>query len=306
MKHFSMFKNIFIGILVGLPLIAWGLVLGVKGAAGPIGWWLLILFGSIGLLSALVSLGVLLYKAFKHQKLSKTQAGLVIWSLFVAWPASWLLGQNQIAYPVSLESMSPSVVVELPFDQMVQTEAGGDSLSTNDHAWMPVERWAYDFVLPTKKTTSKNLKDYPIFGQNVIAPANAKVVGTFDNEADGIPHEDGGVSQLGNYVFLELESTKTYLILSHLKKDSVTVSVGDSVVAGDLLGKVGNSGNSSEPHLHIHHQRQNPVDYPLLISEGLPLYFLTHEGKSMPTGGFVTQGSTKVLNGDFVSPRRSQ
>ena len=68
-------------------------------------------------------------------------------------------------------------------------------------------------------------------------------------------------------------------------KDSVRVNVGDHVEVGDYLGRIGNSGTSSEPHLHIHHQRQDPtkIMHPLL-AEGLPLYFIDKEGNEyMPT-----------------------
>lgn len=60
------------------------------------------------------------------------------------------------------------------------------------------------------------------------------------------------------------------------------VKVGDHVKEGDIIGRVGNSGSTSEPHLHIHHQRQNPIKtiYPI-FAEGLPLYFKNTDGKPM-------------------------
>lgn len=59
---------------------------------------------------------------------------------------------------------------------------------------------------------------------------------------------------------------------------TVAVSVGDEVKNGDYLGKVGNSGTTSEPHLHIHHQRQDSTKtiHPIL-AEGLPLFFLVDQ-----------------------------
>ena len=45
------------------------------------------------------------------------------------------------------------------------------------------------------------------------------------------------------------------MLVAHLRKHSVRVTVGDVVAAGDPLGEVGNSGNTSEPHLHIHAER---------------------------------------------------
>jgi hypothetical protein len=46
------------------------------------------------------------------------------------------------------------------------------------------------------------------------------------------------------------------LLLAHLQNGSVAVKIGHRISAGQLIGKVGNSGNTSEPHLHIHAQKQ--------------------------------------------------
>lgn len=57
-----------------------------------------------------------------------------------------------------------------------------------------------------------------------------------------------------------------------------------------FLAQVGNSGSSSEPHLHIHHQRQNPSKVSIFLSEGLPLYFRTEKGAIMPERGTYISG----------------
>lgn len=66
-------------------------------------------------------------------------------------------------------------------------------------------------------------------------------------------------------------------MLTHFQMGTIAVSVGDEVKAGDYLGRVGNSGTTSEPHLHIHHQRQDPTKtiHPIL-AEGLPLLFIVN------------------------------
>jgi hypothetical protein len=71
-------------------------------------------------------------------------------------------------------------------------------------------------------------------------------------------------------------------------------------VEGQLLGRCGNSGNTSEPHIHIHHQRQNPKGRPLQFSEGLPLYFRDHDGPRMPRGGIRVEGERATATGDLV------
>ena len=61
----------------------------------------------------------------------------------------------------------------------------------------------------------------------------------------------------------------TYITYAHLIPGSIPVKVGDKVNTGDVLGKIGNSGNSREPHLHIHACNRPSV----LACDGLPIYF---------------------------------
>lgn len=57
-------------------------------------------------------------------------------------------------------------------------------------------------------------------------------------------------------------------------QDSIEVSVGEHIDIGDVIGKVGNSGTTSEPHLHIQHQRNNPLEMKFPVcAEGLPITF---------------------------------
>ncbi len=79
----------------------------------------------------------------------------------------------------------------------------------------------------------------------------------------------------------------------HLKKGSIKVREGQHVNEGEVLAQVGNSGSSSEPHLHIHHQRQDPSNVSIFLAEGLPLYFRTEKGVIMPERGTYISGNEK-------------
>lgn len=86
-------------------------------------------------------------------------------------------------------------------------------------------------------------------GVNVVAVKKGKVIfvqdGLFDREKTSVISK-----QLGNYVGIAHSgSVQTYY--AHLRKGSIVVSVGDSVVAGQKLGLVGSSGNSESPHMHF-------------------------------------------------------
>ncbi|MCS0600547.1 M23 family metallopeptidase [Streptomyces sp. LP11] len=108
---------------------------------------------------------------------------------------------------------------------------------------------------------------YPAFGSPVLAPGDGMVVATADRQRDhfcrtSLPgflylYLEGFVRSLGrprhlwgNYVILEL-GKGVYAGFAHLKRGSLRVAVGDRVTAGQQLADCGNSGNSSEPHLHF-------------------------------------------------------
>jgi murein DD-endopeptidase MepM/ murein hydrolase activator NlpD len=95
-----------------------------------------------------------------------------------------------------------------------------------------------------------------------------------NGEPDIIPNSEEFSSLFGNYIFIKIDSTDTYLVLAHFMKESIVVSVGDHVTEGVVLGKVGNSRTTAEPHLHIQHQRENPLSMKFVIcEEGLPIEF---------------------------------
>ena len=72
----------------------------------------------------------------------------------------------------------------------------------------------------------------------------------------------------GNYVMID-HGTNEYSLYAHLQPDSVRVHVGDKVKAGNVIGKLGSSGNSTEPHLHFHVcDRPDP-----LMCAGVPVNF---------------------------------
>ena len=286
---------------VGLAFVllaSWSLFL-LGGMAAVIGWSLLI---SAGQLLAPLSLLVLVVNAVRKRRCSRPMWATLALALVAIWPGLWGFGLLTFAFPYSLESSEPSATVRLPSNERLRVLWGGDRLATNYHAAAPDQRWAYDLAVEPAVHGSENLKDYGCYGTSVVAPVSAHV----HHAADGAPdHSPGQPSNdlenpTGNTVVLRLESG-TYLIIAHLKTGSVQVETGDDVEEGDPIGACGNSGNTSEPHIHIHHQRQDPRLFPLNFAEGLPLYFRDHGGPAMPEGGFdVDTTGGVVLTGAVV------
>ena len=127
----------------------------------------------------------------------------------------------------------------------------------------------------------------------------ARSVVARDGSPDLKPGEMDPLNPAGNTVGIRL-ATETYLVIGHLMKGSVAVKEGDDLEEGQLLGKRGNSGNTSEPHIHLHHQRQNPKEYPTGLAEGLPLFFRDHDGDPMPTGGLEVVDDKPLAKGVTV------
>jgi len=76
---------------------------------------------------------------------------------------------------------------------------------------------------------------------------------------------------LGNHIIIETRDC--YVLLAHLKQGSIRVAVGDRVVAGQPIAAMGNSGNSTFPHLHV--QAMDRLD--LAEAKGLPLGFTNYD-----------------------------
>jgi hypothetical protein len=102
---------------------------------------------------------------------------------------------------------------------------------------------------------------YLIFGVPVHAPCAGEVTGAENGLPDmPVPVMDSE-HLLGNHVLLACDGI--VLALAHLREGSVVVNVGEQVALGQRLGEVGNSGNSSEPHLHLHAQRPGLPNAPI-------------------------------------------
>ena len=136
---------------------------------------------------------------------------------------------------------------------------GGSTKVINHHSRHPVQRYALDilklghFGVRAMGIYPVALKKYAIYGAEVVSPCEGVVAVVEEEQPDQIPPERDPTHPPGNYV--EIESDGARILLGHLMKGSVTVNPGQRVRTGQVLGRVGNSGNTTEPHLHIHATR---------------------------------------------------
>ena len=150
---------------------------------------------------------------------------------------------------------------------------GGRSQSTNGHVGNTQQWYAFDLVRKgtdgkTYTGDGKKNEDYLDFGQQIRAPGDGTVVTVVDGVPDNVPGEENHYVAPGNYLVID-HGDGEYSFIAHIEHGSFAVKVGVKVKAGDVLGKVGNSGNSSEPHIHWHLADASQLEK----GHGLPIRF---------------------------------
>ena len=104
-------------------------------------------------------------------------------------------------------------------------------------------------------------QSYAAFGDTILAPCSGRVVAATDGLPDlPVPRMDRS-HMAGNHVILECGPV--WVVLAHMQRGSVRAAVHERVQVGQVVGLVGNSGNTGEPHLHLHAQRPGPAASPL-------------------------------------------
>ena len=151
--------------------------------------------------------------------------------------------------------------------------------------------------LATFSGDPKRNESYFLFGAEVVAAAPGRIVATRDDVPENTPPGTrpgiGPNDLAGNFVNQDLGGGR-FALYGHMQPGSLRVKPGDQVVAGQVLGLVGNTGNSSEPHLHfqVMDSRGGPSN---LGAEGLPYVF----------DAFRLEGRVAGLAADPPAPRRA-
>lgn len=148
----------------------------------------------------------------------------------------------------------------LPFKGTLMVSNGGRTQETNSHN-RPTDKgpqnmiYAYDFRTETSGN-EKTLEDFLVFGREVLAPGNGTIIQVIDGALDvQLGERDRNVG-IGNAVMIDHQNDE-YSLLCHFKYNTIRVKVGDRVKQGESIALCGNSGNTSQPHIHFHMQ-DNP------------------------------------------------
>ena len=202
----------------------------------------------------------------------------------------------------------PAVVVAPPLKGSHWVTGGGCCTPYSYHrgATLPIngavhvaERFAIDFVQLNDKNMlfdgdMKQVSNYAYFGDEIYSVADGTVVATENDLPEQVPGKlpEGATIQMagGNFVVVDIGGGR-FAFYAHMQPGSVRVKVGDKVTTGQVLGLLGNSGNTDTPHLHFH-----VMDGPSpLLANGLPYVFTSFTGEGrltdeqpLFTGGTVT------------------
>lgn len=152
---------------------------------------------------------------------------------------------------------------------------GGSSTLVNYHHPSPSQAYAADITelnalgIRADGIYPNDPAAYTIYGATVISPCEGTVTAVENDQPDQNPPQSDPEHPAGNHVMITCEGVS--VMLAHMQRGSVTVEMDEHVTTGQPLGKVGNSGNTSEPHLHIHAVEGQPED--ILGGEAVPIVF---------------------------------
>lgn len=197
--------------------------------------------------------------------------------------------------PPDPPGLSAKTVLRLPFNGVWWVTAGGPRQYENHHATDPASRHACDLLIWNEgggyQTDATANADYWAWEQPVFAPA----AGIVADLANDVPDNVSGIPDTttpGNFIVLQT-APHEFLLMGHFRQGSVAVALGEQVKAGQFIARVGNSGFSAGPHLHMQLMDRAPYPYdPEAVS--LPLRF-----KDLLVNG-RPEAKPSPVQGDFL------
>lgn len=270
------------------------LALGLTGIWLLPPWWAPFAFGGLLLLAMLIGL---LRRPFVSL-LPSAAGGWAVAAPFVVLSGAAV---NQAAHAWAGRAPPSGKVVDLAFPLTSGTYLivnGGSDLSINAHlmtldaaaprfrTWRG-QSYGVDIVqidalgLRAHGVQPSEPGAYRIYGTQVLAPCAGEVVAASDGLPDMHPPRVDREHMAGNHVLLRCADAD--VLLGHFRPGSLRMAVGAQVRVGERIAEVGNSGNTGEPHLHIHAQRPRSPGAPL-SGDPLPIRF---DGRFLVRGARV-------------------
>jgi peptidase M23-like protein len=183
------------------------------------------------------------------------------------------------------------VTIDMPYAGQWWAFSAGRSPLVNDHWGTQTQRHALDMIQvvdgKSYRGDKQKLTSYYAFGKTLVAPTAGRVTAVVESRPD-LPIGDSDLSHPeGNVLVLDIGGGR-YVMMAHIQHGSIAVAVGDDVRRGQPIAKVGNSGNTSEPHLHIQVQNKPEFGNEIVGLHTYPILFrntvLIRDGKARPPG----------------------
>ncbi len=184
--------------------------------------------------------------------------------------------------------------LQLPFTGSWFVFWGGDTKELNNHHSDRVSKYALDMIIldtggKSHRGSSTQNSDYYAYGQSLLAVADGVVIEAVDGVLDNEPNKTTNDYVYNGNAVLIKHTDGVYSLTAHLRPGSLRVKAGTRVKAGQKIGECGNSGNSTEAHVHFQLQDSATIlaidkDYSRHpVAKGLKAYFacmVTRSGKT--------------------------
>jgi len=244
------------------------------------GPWHLVGYYSRFALLALFLLGLIRsYRAIKNKSFLLKIPLTKVFSCFVGLAIAAFFVLRVALYIQATSLPGKAVALDFPLKEgCFYVAQGGSNVVVNHHTPLPAQQYALDIVrldafgFRAKKWLTSEALDYYIHGTKVFSPCSGIVLEYVDDYPDMELNKRDTRNPAGNYIAISLDNSDIVVVLAHLMKGSFTVKLGDRVTTSTLLAKIGNSGNISEPHLHIHAVKKGDKDS-LFWGQGVPITF---------------------------------
>jgi len=155
---------------------------------------------------------------------------------------------------------------------------GGGNAIINHHAPAEYSKYAIDILkintygFRAKGFYPKDLQKYFIFEELVYSTVEGTVIKVIEDHPDMTPPCLDKEHPAGNHIITRHTGSGALIFLAHLRQRSILATEGDVVKEGQAIARVGNSGLSTEPHLHIHCE-EDEVGELNVYGKGIPLLF---------------------------------
>lgn len=246
-----------------------------------IGYWLMP-YGSFFRYFLFIAFFVVTFKSLRNTKRRFSFKSLTVKQIFLYVITFSISGILMTKTFLALNgSFSPPYSVDLEFPLKggeFYVLQGGANPIINHHYNVSAQRYALDIVqlnrfgLRVNELNPKKVDDFTIYGSILYSPCDGVVIDALDQYPDLKPGLMDPKHPVGNCLVIAKKDADVLVILAHLMRGSVQFKKGDIIQRGQVIAKVGNSGNTTEPHLHIHSVLKDTGDF-LFAGKGVPMRF---------------------------------